>query len=60
MDMIQNMKVQSKDEVTTYVITNTHVPEVVSKSVEKVWNDNNNQDGKRPENIKVQLKSKWK
>ena len=46
-----------KDEVTTYVITNTHVPEVVSKSVEKVWNDNNNQDGKRPENIQVQLKA---
>ena len=46
-----------KDEVTTYVITNTHIPEVVSKSVEKVWNDNNNQDGKRPENIQVQLKA---
>ena len=46
-----------KDEVTTYVITNTHIPEVVSKSVEKVWNDNNNQDGKRLDSVKVQLKA---
>ena len=39
------------------VITNTHTPEVTTYEVEKVWSDNNNQDGKRPESITVQLKA---
>ena len=39
------------------VITNTHTPEVTTYEVEKVWSDNDNQDGKRPENITVQLKA---
>ena len=38
-------------------ITNTHTPEETTYSVEKVWNDNNNQDGKRPTSIQVQLKA---
>lgn len=36
-------------------ITNTHVPEVVEKTVTKIWNDNENQDGVRPNSIQVQL-----
>ncbi len=36
-------------------ITNRHVPEVVSLEVEKVWDDANNKEGFRPENVKVQL-----
>lgn len=40
-----------------YVITNTYSPEKIDLSVKKVWNDSNNQDGKRPEEIKVQLKA---
>ena len=40
---------------TTTTITNTHNPERTGCSVEKVWNDNNNQDGIRPESIQVQL-----
>ena len=36
-------------------ITNTHTPGKVSASVKKVWNDNDNQDGKRPESITVSL-----
>ena len=39
------------------IITNTHTPEVTTYEVEKVWSDNDNQDGKRPESIKVQLKA---
>lgn len=43
-------------------ITNTHTPstpsptsETVSKTVKKVWNDNDNQAGKRPSSVTVQL-----
>ena len=49
-----------KDELNpefqfTYVVTNTHVPEKISKTVTKIWDDNNNQDGKRPESVTVRL-----
>ncbi|MCF0114472.1 MAG: Cna B-type domain-containing protein, partial [Erysipelotrichaceae bacterium] len=36
-------------------ITNVHVPEETERTVKKVWNDNNNQDGKRPANLNVVL-----
>ena len=36
-------------------ITNTHVPEVVTISGTKTWNDNNNEDGIRPDSITVNL-----
>ena len=39
--------------VTT--LTNHHTPEVTSLSGTKTWKDNNNQDGVRPERIKVNL-----
>ena len=39
--------------VTT--LTNRHTPEVTSVSGTKTWQDNNNQDGVRPERIKVNL-----
>ena len=39
----------------TFTITNIHKPEVISKTVTKIWEDGNNQDGIRPENIEVQL-----
>lgn len=38
-----------------YTITNTHVPEVINLSGTKTWDDNNNQDGIRPESIVVHL-----
>ncbi len=38
-----------------YVITNTHVPEVVSVTTSKNWVDGNDQDGLRPDNITVAL-----
>ncbi|MDE6375805.1 MAG: Cna B-type domain-containing protein, partial [Ligilactobacillus sp.] len=44
-----------KDDDDQYTITNTHIPEKINLSGQKVWNDNNNQDGIRPENITVEL-----
>ena len=41
--------------VDGYNITNTHTPEKTIISGSKTWNDNNNQDGKRPESITVRL-----
>ena len=38
-----------------YTITNTHTPETVSVSGSKTWDDNNNQDGLRPNHITVRL-----
>ncbi|WP_292745492.1 Cna B-type domain-containing protein, partial [Methanobrevibacter sp.] len=38
-----------------YIINNTHVPEVTNVSVVKVWNDKDNQDGVRPDEIVVEL-----
>ncbi|MDQ8837454.1 Cna B-type domain-containing protein, partial [Streptococcus ruminantium] len=36
-------------------ITNTHTPETTQVSGTKTWNDNNDQDGKRPQSITVNL-----
>ena len=41
--------------VNGYDVTNTHTPEKISITGSKTWNDNNNQDGKRPESITVRL-----
>ncbi len=38
-----------------YNLTNTHTTELTSVKIKKVWDDANNQDGKRPSSIKVQL-----
>ncbi len=38
-----------------FTITNTHIPETTEISVEKKWEDSNNQDGKRPTQITVTL-----
>ncbi|WP_180349991.1 Cna B-type domain-containing protein, partial [Bacillus sp. D386] len=40
-----------------YDITNTHTPGQTSVTVTKAWDDKDNQDGIRPESIKVQLKA---
>lgn len=39
----------------TFQITNTHEPERLAKTVTKVWDDNNNQDGLRPNTLRVAL-----
>ncbi|MBQ2285135.1 MAG: Cna B-type domain-containing protein, partial [Clostridia bacterium] len=40
---------------TVTTLTNSYSPEKTSATVTKVWNDNNNQDGKRPASLKVTL-----
>ncbi len=42
-------------EGTVTTITNTHVPEKTEATVQKAWDDSSNQDGKRPESIRVSL-----
>ena len=41
--------------INGYDIVNSYTPGKTSVTVSKAWEDNNNQDGKRPESIKVQL-----
>ena len=41
--------------VDGYNITNSHTPEKINISGTKTWDDNDDQDGKRPENITVRL-----
>ncbi|EGV11219.1 Cna protein B-type domain protein, partial [Parvimonas sp. oral taxon 393 str. F0440] len=59
---IDEAKVDGYDKVKSrttngpdYNLTNKHTPETVDVKGEKTWNDNNNQDGKRPEKITVKL-----
>ena len=42
-------------EVKGYNVTNTHTPEKIAISGSKTWNDEENQDGKRPSSITVRL-----
>ena len=44
-----------KASVTGQVVTNNYTPETVVLSGTKVWDDNNNQDGKRTKSVKVQI-----
>ena len=43
------------DKVNGFTVTNTHETEKTSVSGTKTWNDNNNQDGARPESITINL-----
>ena len=42
-------------EVTGYNLKNSHTPEKVNVQGTKTWDDSNNQDGKRPKEIKIKL-----
>lgn len=44
-----------KDDNGIFVITNSHTPDLTSVFVTKSWNDDNNRDGMRPDNIFVTL-----
>ena len=44
-------------KVDGYDVTNTHIPGKTSVSVTKAWSDDDNRDGIRPTEIKVQLKA---
>ena len=41
----------------TFTIINSHTPEITDVTVNKKWNDTNNQDGIRPSSIQVELKN---
>ncbi|PNZ73193.1 Cna B-type domain-containing protein, partial [Mammaliicoccus stepanovicii] len=45
----------SKVNDNSFAITNTYKPESTKVSGEKVWKDHDNQDGKRPEKVTVNL-----
>lgn len=47
--------VTKSDSGYSYTITNTHVPETTEISGTKTWDDNDDQDGKRPTAITVNL-----
>ena len=43
------------DKTNGFVVTNSYTPGKINIPVEKVWSDNNNQDGKRPESVTIRL-----
>ncbi|EUC51497.1 Cna protein B-type domain protein [Mogibacterium timidum ATCC 33093] len=51
----ENAVPEYNNEVTGYNIKNSYTPKKTSVTVTKRWDDANNQDGKRPDTIKVQL-----
>ena len=56
-DLPEGYSLTSTDkEGSITTLTNSYTPGKVSATVKKIWNDGNNQDGKRPENLKVDLK----
>ena len=46
---------QYETKIDKFTITNSYTPETVKVSGQKVWEDANNQDGKRPASIKVKI-----
>ena len=57
-DTVENY-VTSKGE-GAYDIKNTYNPGKTSITVNKVWDDSENQDGKRPERVCLLYTSQWK
>ncbi len=41
--------------INNYNIINKHTPKLININVEKIWNDDNNNDGLRPESITIRL-----
>ncbi len=54
-DVPEEYKPTTEVDDSNVIITNTHAPETIEVSVSKVWDDENNQDGVRPNNITVNL-----
>ncbi|EGO5237846.1 Cna B-type domain-containing protein, partial [Enterococcus faecalis] len=53
--VMENQVPEYNTEIKGFDITNSYTPGKTSVSVTKTWDDNNNQDGLRPNSIKVQL-----
>ncbi|WP_155973850.1 Cna B-type domain-containing protein, partial [Streptococcus ruminantium] len=45
----------TQTSTNNFTITNTHTPKTTEVAGTKTWNDNNDQDGKRPKSITVNL-----
>ncbi len=54
-DAVENYTTTYKKENGKYEIINSYEPETTSVSVEKIWNDDGNRDGKRSGSITVAL-----
>lgn len=54
-DTPQGYTVSYAKDGNNWTITNSHTPEKTEVSVNKVWNDSENQDGIRPDSIKAEL-----
>ncbi|WP_292750273.1 Cna B-type domain-containing protein, partial [Methanobrevibacter sp.] len=54
-DELENYTVKITGNNYEFIVNNTHVIELVNVTVVKVWTDNNNQDGVRPDNVTVNL-----
>ena len=53
---VEEKKVKGYEaSIQDFTITNTHTPETIEISGKKTWKDNNDQDGKRPDEIVVRL-----
>ena len=50
--------VSNVTEGDTTTLTNRHIPATQSLTVRKVWNDDNNRDGLRPQNLTVTLSNR--
>ena len=46
---------QYETKIDKFTVTNSYTPETIKVSGQKVWDDANNQDGKRPASIKVKI-----
>ena len=53
--IMENQVPDYNTEITGFDITNSYTPGKTSVSVTKKWEDSNNQDGKRPNSVQVQL-----
>ncbi len=53
-------EIKADEILAGFTITNTHKPGVTSVSVSKVWEDEDDADGKRPDSVTVTLKADGK
>ena len=54
-DVTGNASSDAEDAPIGYIVTNVHEPETLDITVEKVWEDADDQDGYRPDSITVSL-----
>ena len=52
---VENKILLDEEEAQAIVFTNTYAPETISVTANKVWDDADNQDGVRPEEVTVRL-----